>query len=63
VLRDGPHFNGYILGGDLVGCLNIGRGTRLFYFVGEFVGAGVGDYDGYCDGEALLARLAFVEAP
>jgi hypothetical protein len=59
-LRDGPHFNGYIVGDDLVGCLNIGRGTRLFYVVGEFPGARVVDYDGYWDGEALLARLAFV---
>ncbi len=61
VLRDGPHFNGYILGDDLVGALNVGRGARLFYIVGEFPGAGVVDYDGYWDGEALLARLAFVD--
>lgn len=56
-LRDGPHFNGYILGDDVVGCLNVGRGSRLFLLVGYFAGLAVADYDGYWDGEALLARL------
>jgi len=61
-LREGPHFNGYVLGDDVVGYLNIGRGKRLFLLVAQFPGAGVVDYDGYWDGEALLARLDISEA-
>ena len=56
-LRDGPHFNGYILGDDLVGCLNVGRGSSLFLVAAQFPGLAVADYEGYWDGEALLARL------
>ena len=56
-LRDGPHFGGYILGDDLVGCLDVGRGARPFFLVAQFPGATIADYDGYWEGEALLARL------
>ena len=57
ILRHGPHFNGYILGDDLLGYVNVGRGARFFLLAAQFPGASVVDYDGYWDGEALLARL------
>ena len=60
VLREGPLFNGYIIGDDLVGVLNIGQGARMFYLAATFVGAAVVDYDGCWDGEALLARLQVI---
>ena len=56
-LRDGPHFSGYILGDDLVGNLSVGDGEQFFVMVAQFPGAGVADYEGYWEGEALLARL------
>jgi hypothetical protein len=59
-LLEGPHFSGYIIGDDLVGCLNISRGERLFYLVAQFPGASIVDYEGYWEGEALLARLQIV---
>jgi hypothetical protein len=61
-LAEGPHFNGYVLGDDIVGYLNVGGGKRFFLLVAQFSGAGVVDYDGYWDGEALLARLDISEA-
>jgi hypothetical protein len=58
-IGSGPHFNGYILGDDLVGVINIERGRRLLLFVAEFPGAAVEDHAGYDDGESLLGRLHF----
>ena len=58
--REGPLFNGYIIDDDLVGVLNIGQGARMFYLAATFVGVAVVDYDGYWDGEALLARLQVI---
>jgi hypothetical protein len=48
------HFNGRILGDDLVGMLNIDRGRLLFF--AQFAGADIQDNDGW-DGEAILQRL------
>ena len=58
-LRDGPFFNGYIVGDELVGCLNVGHAARFFLFMAQFPGLAVADDEGYWDGEALLARLDF----
>jgi hypothetical protein len=54
---DGPGFSGYIIDDDVVGCLSVKRGQRVFYLVAQFPGASVADSDGYWDGEAILARL------
>jgi hypothetical protein len=59
-IGSGADFNGYILGDDLVGVLNIDSGRRVLFVVAEFAGAGVEDYDGYWDGEAVLQRLHVV---
>jgi hypothetical protein len=55
----GAGVNGYILGDHLVGVLNLDHGRRLLFFIAEVAGAGVEDYSGYYDGEAILGRLRF----
>jgi hypothetical protein len=55
-IGSGADFNGYILGDDLVGVLNLDRGRRLLFLIAEVAEAGVEDYSGYWDGEAILGR-------
>ena len=57
-IGSGAYFNGYILGDDLVGVLNIDFGRRVLFLVAEFAHAGVEDYSGYWQGEAILGRLS-----
>jgi hypothetical protein len=58
-IGSGADFNGYILGDDLVGVLNLDRGRRLLFLIAEVAEAGVEDNSGYWDGEAILGRLFF----
>jgi hypothetical protein len=57
-IGSGELFNGYILGDELVGVLNIERGRRVLFLVAEFADAGVEDYSGYWQGEDILRRLS-----
>lgn len=57
-IGSGALFNGYILGDDLVGVLNVERGQRLLFLVAEFADAAVEDYSGYWQGEHILERLS-----
>jgi hypothetical protein len=58
-IGSGAGFNGYLLGDRLVGVLNLDHGRRLLFFIAEVAGAGVADYSGYYDGEAILRRFRF----
>ncbi|HSJ21077.1 MAG TPA: hypothetical protein VK964_10925 [Nocardioidaceae bacterium] len=58
-IGSGAGFNGYVLGDHLVGVLNLDAGRRLLFFVAEVAEAGVEDYSGYYDGEAILGRFHF----
>lgn len=59
-IGSGAAFNGYILGDDLVGVLNLEHGRRVLLFVAELAEANVEDHSGYWDGEAILQRLSFL---